>query len=1546
MADRYWVGGAGTWDATTTTNWSATSGGGGGASAPTSVDNVIFDSASSGASYVVTVSGTQSCNNLTINQPATGTINFTGAFNLNISGSAFAGATITQFSANGDFRFVGANTGRTWNWVGFGAPAIVFTFQHTGDITLASNIGNGGNRNFAFTSGTFNAVTFNVSSANNGFSISGSAVVNMGSGTWNCNSSNPSAWTATTPATINPQTSTISMNSASTFSTAGFNGGGYTYNNVSFVNGTVSTGALLCAISGANTFNNLTITAPTGAGIKNFSFGANQVVTGTFTVGGATATNRVSIQSNVFGTPRAITAANVSLQNVDFTDITGAGAAAPFTGTNLGNAANNSNITFTTKTVYWNLAGAQNWSSTGWATSSGGTPAVGNFPLAQDTAVFDNTGSVTGTITVNTIWNIGTLDMSARTSAMTISLSNSPTMHGLIAARTSGSLVTINSSSVGTQRTITYRNSGTISTDYMSFRDINFSYTLNASNPYRVYAGVNSTNGGNNNGIAFINGTTKKAYLLTTGTSWTVPADWNSGNNNIYLLGAGGGGATSVASGNNRAAGGGGGGGGYTALTNQTLTPSAVIPYTIGTSGSNTSGGNTTFGGTAGSTLFNGTNQNLTVVNRFGNATTTTPFTWECWVYPTVQLNGTGIFCGSFPSGGSIPFALYGASFSGGASGSNLNFGYYNGVSWFGAQSSTSLTLNTWSHIAAVYNGTVLTLYLNGNSIATATIAWTTNLGVDPAFYIGRRWDTFGSYFFTGNISNLRYVSGTAVYTSNFTPPTSPLTAITNTQLLTAQSTSSPTVDASVNAFTITNTGATVQTGFSPFTTGSYIASGGRLSPTTNSPASLGGLGGLASTDNYSGIFNGTSSLLSLADNAQYTFGTSDFTIEAYIYYGGVNAGSQAQILTKQAPAPLRAIQFRLLSGNTLEFVFTKNAGTLITFATTSTVPTNQWAHVAVVRNGLTLTLYINGVSSATNTLTAGDVIDSPAASVILGGYNVSAPFVYTNAYISNFRWVIGTAVYTSNFTPSTSPLTNITNTKLLTLQSSSFVDNSSNAFPITNSGAIVSQASPFPAVGFTSYSGGTGGAGASGTVALTGYGSGGGGGAGGPNGVGGNGGNGFGSTTAASIAGGGGGGNGGGTAGGNASSATGGLGGNNFSGVGGGATNGAAGTVGGGGAGNVSASQGGQGGSGIDIQNTLGGAGGKGGQPSGTANANTGNYGGGGAGGGINTGGTTSSGGAGSQGVIFIVYEPGGGTNVTVNLTGVSGTTALGTVSVTTTGSVSVTVDLTGVVGTTALGTATVTTISNVTVSLTGLQATTFLGTATVSAAANIYPTGPPATGFIGDVTVFVTASVTVSLTGVVGTTALGTTIVIGDANISVSGVQGNTDLGTVSLITNNFISVTGLVGTTQLGTAVAFTNVDISVTGVQGTTSLGSVTATGSADITLTGVQGTTALGTISLITNNFISVTGLQATGQIGTASVTGEANVYLTGVQGDTVLGIISLITNNFISVSGVQATFILNLVNVWGDIVPVPTNPWSPVDDSQTENWVIIDKAAG
>ena len=122
------------------------------------------------------------------------------------------------------------------------------------------------------------------------------------------------------------------------------------------------------------------------------------------------------------------------------------------------------------------------------------------------------------------------------------------------------------------------------------------------------------------------------------------------------------------------------------------------------------------------------------------------------------------------------------------------------------------------------------------------------------------------------------------------------------------------------------------------------------------------------------------------------------------------------------------------------------------------------WHHIAVVRNSGTLKFYLDGVSkySASNTQDY-----SP------GGVGGPRPTIGSrgddkgdyNGYISNFRMVVGTAVYTSNFTPSTTPLTDITNTQLLTCQNytGSIDDESSNAHVISETGGVnATYSSPF----------------------------------------------------------------------------------------------------------------------------------------------------------------------------------------------------------------------------------------------------------------------------------------------------------------------------------------------------------------------------------------------------------------------------------------------------------------------------------------------------
>lgn len=80
MANRYWVGGSGTWNSSSTTNWSATSGGAGGASVPTASDSVFFDQNST---YTVTLSGTNLvCLDMTV---SAGTVTFTASATASIS---------------------------------------------------------------------------------------------------------------------------------------------------------------------------------------------------------------------------------------------------------------------------------------------------------------------------------------------------------------------------------------------------------------------------------------------------------------------------------------------------------------------------------------------------------------------------------------------------------------------------------------------------------------------------------------------------------------------------------------------------------------------------------------------------------------------------------------------------------------------------------------------------------------------------------------------------------------------------------------------------------------------------------------------------------------------------------------------------------------------------------------------------------------------------------------------------------------------------------------------------------------------------------------------------------------------------------------------------------------------------------------------------------------------------------------------------------------------------------------------------------------------
>lgn len=412
---RYWIGGTGTWDATTTTNWSATSGGTGGASVPTSADTVVFNSSSNSTAYTVTCTATQlRCASLTVSAPASGNVTWAGTAPITIHGNLTLPATGLTRSYTGTLTFSGATTGNIITTNGVQLSPSLYINGIGCEYSFGSAINTGAGSLLGVTAGS---LSFGNYAYSGGSIVSSSQIdrsISFGSSTVTLTASTPIDFgtTATSLATLNfsAGTSNIICNGGTN---PIFNGRGLTFYNLHID----SNQNIPFVINGKNTFNNLTFTPLAVAGVRLMSFSDDQVINGTFTAGGNSAGNRGFIRSSVFGTQRKLTCASVSLSDLDIQDILFDGSAAPVSGTRLGDCAGNGGVTFdAAKTVYWSSATGANWNDAVWSATINGAADVNQFPLAQDTAVFTGLKPNNGQqVIVNANYNIGTIDMSART---------------------------------------------------------------------------------------------------------------------------------------------------------------------------------------------------------------------------------------------------------------------------------------------------------------------------------------------------------------------------------------------------------------------------------------------------------------------------------------------------------------------------------------------------------------------------------------------------------------------------------------------------------------------------------------------------------------------------------------------------------------------------------------------------------------------------------------------------------------------------------------------------------------------------------------------------------------------------------------------------------------------------------------------------------------------------------------------------------------------------------------------------------------------------
>ena len=194
---------------------------------------------------------------------------------------------------------------------------------------------------------------------------------------------------------------------------------------------------------------------------------------------------------------------------------------------------------------------------------------------------------------------------------------------------------------------------------------------------------------------------------------------------------------------------------------------------------------------------------------------------------------------------------------------------------------------------------------------------------------------------------------------------------------------------------------------------------------------------------------------LELSGSTDFEPGTGDYSIEAWI--NTTFTGTTRQIIFYSGGADNGSLTLGIAAdqiyiANYNAYILQANSG----YAANN--PSGQWIHVAACRSGSTLKIFKNGIEVKSGTSTNN--WNTSAGSTAKIGHGGS---LGVKGKLSNVRFVKGTAVYTSSFRPSTEPLTNITNTKLLCCNNSSAsgATVTPNTITATNS-AAASTDSPF----------------------------------------------------------------------------------------------------------------------------------------------------------------------------------------------------------------------------------------------------------------------------------------------------------------------------------------------------------------------------------------------------------------------------------------------------------------------------------------------------
>lgn len=391
-------------------------------------------------------------------------------------------------------------------------------------------------------------------------------------------------------------------------------------------------------------------------------------------------------------------------------------------------------------------------------------------------------------------------------------------------------------------------------------------------------------------------------------------------------------------------------------------------------------------------------------------------FTVEAWAYPTYYRSTNRFICAG---GGAVAYnttnGIHWAFQI--LSGGQLNFQIKTAATSSSSASVSTVgtvSLNTWSHLAVSVEGTTAYLSINGvveSFSLGALLRPSSNPTVEVASLPGENGSGFTAY--SGYIDDLRITKGIARFKTNFTPSTSPLplTGPAPGGLWTV--TTSLTGGSGITDPLFSNVLLLMHFNGANNSTSMVDNSGTPKTMTANGDAKI---STTQSKFGGSGVFlDGAGDSVTSGNVAALAFGTGDFTVECFVY-----ATAPGVIMTSRAISTGSTIYWYFgHEGNRLVLASRTSGGT--EYAARSAVGTlglNQWHHVAGVRSGGVLTVFVDGVPGPT---TANDGSNNLTETYVsIGLFNYPGFVGYYTGFIDEVRITKGIARYASAYTPPT----------------------------------------------------------------------------------------------------------------------------------------------------------------------------------------------------------------------------------------------------------------------------------------------------------------------------------------------------------------------------------------------------------------------------------------------------------------------------------------------------------------------------------------------